>query len=235
LLIGTPACVFWVSENRPPKGFEPRPRSWGHLLTDRKLAILCLAVALTIGPVVGLLSQLQPLLTGKGVMPATAAKLGSVLALAVFGGTLLTGWLVDRIWAPFIGCLIGVGACMGCFLLLEDSLTLWRAASAVVLIGVTQGAELDLAGYLIARYFGVNDFAAIFGLTILAIGLGSAGSTMAFAFTFDQWHSYALALQASMAAFMLATLSYLGMGRYPRRAAQTAVLPPSTDSTWPVT
>ena len=102
-------------------------------------------------------------------------------------------------------------------LLLPHSLSLTRATCAVALVGITQGAELDLAGYLIARYFGVADFAAIFGLTILTIGLASAGSQMAFAFLFDRMGGYELPLQLSVAAFALAGAGFLALGRYPAR------------------
>lgn len=90
------------------------------------------------------------------------------------------------------------------------------AALAVICVGLAQGAELDLAGYMIARYFGVANFAALFGVTILAIGLSSAVSTMAFGFLFDRFGNYDHALQGCVAVFIGAGLSYLMMGRYPK-------------------
>ena len=215
LLIGTPACVLWTGETGPPQSSHSARRPWRELLLNRKIIALCMAIALTIGPVVGLLSQLQPLLTGKGIAAGTAAVLGSVLAVSVLAGTLLTGWLVDRIWAPLVGCAFLLTAACGCVLLLPHTVSLTRAAWAVGLVGITQGAELDLAGYLIVRYFGVADFAAIFGLTILTIGLASAGSQMAFAFLFDRFGTYAFPLQLSVAAFTLSFVSFLALGRYP--------------------
>jgi MFS family permease len=217
LLIGTPACALWIGESRPVQSAPASRRPWFELLLNGKVVILCTAVAFTIGPVVGLLSQLQPLLTGKGIVAGTAAVLGSVLAVSVLAGTLITGWLVDRVWTPLVGCVFLIAAACGCVLLLPHSLSLTRATCAVALVGVTQGAELDLAGYLIARYFGVADFAAIFGLTILTIGLASAGSQMAFAFLFDRFGGYDLPLQLSVAAFALAGAGFLALGRYPAR------------------
>jgi MFS family permease len=214
LLIGTPVCALWI----PPQSSRAAPialRLWRELLLDGKVVILCMAVALTIGPVVGMLSQLQPLLIGKGLVAGTAAVLGSVLAISVLVGTLCTGWLVDRVWAPLVGCAFLLAAVCGCALLLPDSLSLTRATCAVALVGITQGAELDLAGYLIARYFGVADCAAIFGLNILTIGLTSAGSQIAFAFLFDRLGGYALPLQLSIGAFVLAGAGFLALGRYP--------------------
>ena len=166
---------------------------------------------------VGILSQLQPLLSGKGIAGGTAAVLGSILAVSVLAGTLVTGWLVDRIWAPLIGCIFLCASGVGCLLLLPPTLSLARATCAVALVGITQGAELDLAGYLIARYFGVADYAAIFGLTIFAIGLASACSQMAFAFLFDRTGGYELPLQASVLAFVVASGTFLALGRYPPR------------------
>jgi len=217
LLIGTPVCALWVREKRPLQAAPVARRPWRGLLLNRKVAILCIAVALTLGPVVGLLSQLQPLLTGKGIVADTAAALGSVLAVSVLIGTLFTGWLVDRVWAPLVGCAFLLAAAYGCVLLLPHLLSPTRATCALALVGITQGAELDLAGYLIARYFGIADFAAIFGLTILTIGLASAGSQMVFAHLFDRFGGYELALQFSLAAFALAGAGFLALGRYPAR------------------
>lgn len=219
LLIGTPVCALWVREERPLQAVPVARRPWRALLLNGRVVILCIVVALTIGPVVGILSQLQPLLTGKGIAAGTAAVLGSVLAVSVLAGTLITGWLVDRIWAPLVGCAFLLAATCGCVLLLPHSLSLIRATCAVALVGITQGAELDLAGYLIARYFGVADFAAIFGLTILTIGLASAGSQMTFAFLFDRFGDYNLPLQLSVAAFALAIAGFLSLGRYPARCS----------------
>jgi Major Facilitator Superfamily len=217
LLVGTPACVLWVREQPSLRAAPVTRRPWRELLLNGKVLILCEAIALTIGPVVGLLSQLQPLLTGKGIVAGTAAVLGSVLAVSVLAGTLLTGWLVDRVWAPLVGCAFLLAAACGCVLLLPHSLSLTRATWAVALVGITQGAELDLAGYLIARYFGVVDFATIFGLTILTIGLASASSQMAFASLFDHFGGYDLPLQFSIVAFTLAGGGFLALGRYPVR------------------
>jgi MFS family permease len=217
LVVGLPACVMWISDDRSLPSKPQIRLAWRALLFNRKIVTLCLAVALTIGPVVGILSQLQPLLMGKSIAGGTAAVLGSILAVSVLVGTLLTGWLVDRIWAPLIGCVFLCASGVGCLLLLPQTLSVARATCAVALVGITQGAELDLAGYLIARYFGVADYAAIFGLTIFAIGLASAGSQMAFAFLFDRTGGYNVPLELSVMAFMIASVTFLALGRYPQR------------------
>lgn len=217
VLIGIPACVFWIPNRRLTPSTQASLVKWSSLLLNRKIAVLCLAMALTMGPVVGLLTQLQPLLTGKGIIGGTAAMLGSLLAVSVLAGTIATGWLLDRIWAPLIACAFLIASALGCALLLPHSLSPVRAACAVALVGVTQGAELDLAGFVIAKYFGVTDYAAIFGLTILAIGVASAGSQMGYASLFDRYGSYGLPLQLSFAAFVLSGAAFLTLGRYPSR------------------
>ena len=216
-LAGLLPCWLWVREpSKVPRGAATERRSWSRLLLNSRIVLLCLSVALTMGPVVGLLSQLQPLLTGKGIEPATAAMFGGLLALSVLAGTLLTGLLMDRIWAPLIGCVFSIVPAIGCLLLLSPSVSHGTAAAAVIGIGLAQGAELDLAGYMIARYFGIADFAAIFGLSILGIGISSALSSVAYARIFDQFGSYNHALQASTVLFGAASAAYLCMGKYPR-------------------
>jgi MFS family permease len=213
VLLGMLTCRRWVREC--PRTSDER-HVWWHLVVNRKVFVLCVAVAFTIGPVVGLLSQLQPLLTGKGIEPGTAAMLASLLALSVLCGTLLTGYLVDRVWAPLVGCVFSIIPAFGCLLLTTHVLATPAAAFAVVCVGLAQGAELDLAGYMIARYFGIANFASIFGLTIFAIGISSALSTMGFGFLFDRFGNYDRALLGSTAVFFVAGFSYLAMGRYPK-------------------
>ena len=55
------------------------------------------------GAVTGTLTSLVPLLTETGYSAMEAARLVSAVGLAVMGGRLLVGFLLDRWWGPLVG------------------------------------------------------------------------------------------------------------------------------------
>jgi predicted MFS family arabinose efflux permease len=224
LFLALPISWLLVRDRRP-EGEEAvaakkRPlldwRLWFHLLKDRRILALCAAAAFTYGPVVGFLGHLQPLLTSKGLEPALAANLAALLAMSVLIGTLTSGVLVDRIWAPLIGCVFTLAPVAGCVLLLSGDPGLPAIMVAVVLIGLAQGAEIDVVAYMIARYFGMSVYAAIYGLSVLIMIWATAGASVLFGLAYDAFGNYDTAILGSAVAFGLGALSYLLVGKYPK-------------------
>jgi MFS family permease len=191
------------------------PALWLALISDRRVLLVCAAAALTYGPCVGILSQLQPMLTDKGLPAGVAAQYSALLAISVVVGTLTTGLLVDRIWAPAVGCAFTLLPVVGIALLLPGTPTLVMAGVGLVLIGLAQGAEIDVIAFIIARYFGMTSFAAIYGLSTLFIAAFAGLGGIAFGFAFDHFKSYNQALIGAAVLFLLAAAAYLFLGRYP--------------------
>lgn len=224
LLIALPVVLLFVSDKRDAVELNAKGkptalldmRLWLKLLSNRKVLLVCLAAAFTYGPVIGIMSQLQPLLTGKGLAPELAAEFGALLAISVVAGTLTTGLLVDRIWAPAVGCAFTLLPVLGIMFLLPATPTIWMAGLGLVLIGLAQGAEIDVVAYIIARYFGMKSFAAIYGLSVLFIGVFTSMGAMGFGFAYDYFGSYNEALIAAGVLFTLGALCYLFLGRYPK-------------------
>lgn len=223
LFISFPLSWFLVSDKRNPAPGAHNTSNhvagwqlWPTLLRNRRVLTLCVAAGLTYGPAVGLLSQLQPLLIAKQIDPSAGSKLVSLLAISTFVGVAVTGMLIDRVWAPLLGFLFTIGPVIGCFVLMSIADPgIYIAGAAVILIGLAQGAEIDLAGYMIARYFGMRSFAAIYGLTVLAIGTSSSIGAILIGHLYDRTGSYDMALAGAGIGFLIAALAYPFMGRYP--------------------
>ncbi|MBB4614233.1 MFS transporter [Novosphingobium taihuense] len=214
LLVGWPATRL-LRRRGVSRGGNVSLSGFVQLLRNRHVLILCGAVSLTLGPIVGIIGQLQPILSGKGLALQAAAALGGVLAASIFAGTILTGALIDRVWAPLIGCLFTIAAACGCLMLSAETLSVNWAIAALALIGLGQGAEIDLAGFMIARYLGIEQLAAIFGITITAISIASALCGIAVAACYDHLATYDPALIAGAGLLVVAAILYLAMGRYP--------------------
>jgi predicted MFS family arabinose efflux permease len=233
--VGLPVSMAWVRDRRPDHAPAHAPTT-GHgelrrLFTDRRLYGLCLAAACTYAPTVGVLSQLQPLLVMKHIPPGVAAQFGGLLGISVVIGTAVTGVLVDRVWAPLVGCAFTLAATVGCLLLLPASLTPVTAGLAVLLVGLAQGAEIDVVAFMIARYFGMRRYSLVFAITTIAIAVLITVTNVAFGWIFDHLGGYGPALLMAAGIAALGSVAYLFLGPYPPSALQEADASPLERST----
>lgn len=223
LLVGLPVCWFGIrdmagSDDRSEGPVEPFKAL---LLRDYRVVLLCLCAGLGYAPLSTLLSQFQPLLTELSIAPGDAALLTGVLAGSVMIGTMISGVLIDRVWAPIVACLFSLGPMVGCALMLQGHLTFPTALTAAVLIGIAQGAEIDIVAYMTARYFGMRHYSAIYGSTITVMTLMSVAGQVGIGFLHDRTGDYSIALIAIIAGLALSMLLYLSMGAYPDKKMQS--------------
>lgn len=220
LFIALPLVRAWV----PSKAQEVQTgRLQRHATADRwrvlasmpKVRILCAAAVLNYVPVVSLLSQMKPLAVSKGLDASLAVGAISMMGLAAAAGALLSGILVDRFWAPAVAFVLNIAPAVGCLFLLQDQVSPLLFYGAVLLVGLGQGAEIDIVAYMITRYFGLRSYATIYGLTTLGIALGVAVGATLIGKAYDMFGNYDVALMTASASFGLAALFYLAMGRYP--------------------
>jgi len=119
-------------------------------------AIFCLSLGLG-----GLMIHFVPILLDVGFATNAAVKIAGVIGVAVVLGRLLVGFAVDRIFAPRVAIAILLACISGVLALaLLGSVV---AVPAAFVIGFSVGAEVDLIGYLVARYFGMHAYGQIYG------------------------------------------------------------------------
>lgn len=221
VLIALPLTWFWIPGRDPAKPGQARTGSalverWRMLAKQPKILLLSLAAALNYAPVVALLSQMAPLAESKGMPPQLAVASVSTVGLAALAGALLTGVLVDRFWAPLIGFFLNLMSALGCVLLLPHAPAPWALFTAVALIGLAQGVEIDLVAFMTARYFGLRNYGAIYGISVLVIGVTTNIAAVAIGRMYDRFGDYNVPLTIAGVSFALAACLYLLMGRYPK-------------------
>ncbi|WP_313808434.1 MFS transporter [Sphingobium sp.] len=224
LLIALPLIFLWVpSKSQEIKAGRLRTDERGHrirfLLTRPKVGILCAAAALNYAPVVSILSQMKPLAISKGLDVTMAVGAISMMGIAAAAGALLSGVLVDRFWAPAVAFVLNLAPAIGCLFLVQDHVSPMAFYGAILLLGLGQGAELDIVAYMIAKYFGLASYGTVFGLTSVGIALGVAAGATMIGVSYDHFGSYNIALMVASACFTCAALCYLAMGRYPQPGA----------------
>jgi MFS family permease len=161
----------------------------------------------------GLMNQMEPLLSDRQFAPTQAALIMSAFAAAVFVGRLVAGACLDHFPTRFVafvsmalpaaGCLMLAGQAGGAFVLV---------AVGIALAGLSQGAEGDIAPYLVARRFGMAAFGGLLGALNTATVAGTATGSILFTQAHDRTGSYDVALYVGAVCFLAGALCYLAIG-----------------------
>lgn len=165
---------------------------------------------------VGILINLIPILTEKGMPPLEAASLAGVYGVALTVGRLAAGYLIDHYWAPMIAFLAMTLPAIACYLLLQDTSPAFLIL-AISLIGIAGGVEMDVASFLVVKYFGLIHYPQIYAVLMSASTLGAALGPLIFGRVFDLTGSYDMGITAAMLVFGLSPSLLLTLGKYPRQ------------------
>jgi MFS family permease len=184
------------------------PRFWAMLF-----AFLLLAFGIG-----GVMIPLVPILRTHGVTPEQAAAVQGALGLALIVGRAFAGFLMDRMFAPYVAAAILVFPVIGVSLLALDATGL-AAIVAAVCLGLAAGAELDVIAVLITRYFGTRAYAENYGWQYAAWTLGSGTAPILTNFVYDRVGSHTPVLWVYVAFFIAAAVLVLRLGPYPQLPA----------------
>jgi MFS family permease len=164
----------------------------------------------------GTLTHVVPLLRDRGVPPAEAVHALSSAGIAIISGRILSGWLLDRIWGPFVA-LVFFGLSIAGLVVLVGGATGPLAMLGAMMCGAGIGAEIDFMGYFMSRYFGMRAFARIYGLMFVAFSVGTGLGPALSGWSYEAaGKSYSPVFTAYMIALalMIALLFTLGPYRY---------------------
>ncbi len=163
----------------------------------------------------GVMLQLVPILRSHGISPEQAAGIQGSLGLALIVGRAFAGFLMDRIFAPFVAATVVLIPMVGTVMLATGA-TGWQATIAAMSLGLSAGAEVDVIAYLITRYFGTRAYSENYGWLYAAWALGAGGAPVLSAASMDHFGSYAPALWLYVGSFALSSLLLVRLGPYPR-------------------
>jgi MFS family permease len=159
----------------------------------------------------GTVSQLAPMIVDEGIGAGTAALALSFFAGGQFIGRLLGGWLLD-LYAPnrvaFCLTLIPV---MGFMTLIGTHGFVPAALLAAAIIGLQQGAELDIFTYFVGRRFGMVRYGTIYGALAGLGWIGNVGGMLAMGQIYDRYGSYLPAQLMAITALIVSALLILAV------------------------
>jgi len=160
-----------------------------------------------------LITQQIPLLMDVGVTPEHAALVQSIFGVAMMFGRIGTGYLIDRVFAPFVMVAVAIGAAVACCIYANGvhGAIIFLCAS---LIGLVVGAEFDVLAFVVKRYFGMFAYGKLYG-AVYAIfqfgcGLGAAFLPM----SRGKFGSYAPGLYALAVCLVLSAFVFSRFAPY---------------------
>jgi len=206
-----------------PKAAPVRRGSiWQTGMVSRRYIQLLLGGVCIAGVVVTLVTSLVPVLSSNGLTRAQALNLTPLVGISAIVGRLSVGALLDRWNGRFLAALAVSLPVIGVLLLILYPGSATMAALAVLIFGLSFGAELDILAYLTSRYFDVAHFGLLFGTIAGFIGLAAGNGPWALQSVFDSQSSYLPALWAMIPICIFAALLFLLLGPYPQTDAQVA-------------
>ena len=141
----------------------------------------------------------------------------SIYAGSVFVGRLGFGFLLDRLPPLAIAATAFMVPIIGAALLIDGQITHTEALIAAATLGLAAGAEIDIVGFFIARYFGMRHYATLFGVMMSALVIANASGNILYGRVFDMTGGYGNALTWSIGGYVLGGIAILLIGRFRER------------------
>jgi predicted MFS family arabinose efflux permease len=191
---------------------------WREGLLSWKFARLGGAAFVTTLVIISFVSNLIPIFSDVGISRGQAAGLAGLVGISTVVGRLLGGYLLDRINGSIVGGVSLLVPVVSALLVLAFPGSVPVASAAVLILGLSLGAELDCVAYLTTRHFGMKAFGTIFGvisgILAFATGLGPFLVNLGY----DLTGGYTIALKAYVPLALLASALFFSLGRYPKFA-----------------
>ena len=178
-------------------------------VTFWKVASIFLLISTAI---LGLIPAFIPLLQDAGLSAKQAGQLGAALGLSVMVARLFIGFIIDRIFAPYVAAAAFSCVALGCLALGLGGIE--YAMVAAIALGFAVGAEVDLIGYFTARYFGMAHYGAIYGLQYSIFIFGAAIGPVYTGYIWDVTGNYDLALVIAAALMVPVVAIALTLPRF---------------------
>ena len=185
------------------------------ILRTRTFQIILVAMLLCNLTTMVFLSQIKLILGERQVDPDVITTMISVYVTGMLVGRLGCGLALDRFPAHIVSGICMALPAIGIFMLasgITDTLLLFIAVSTV---GMALGAELDIGGYLVMRFFPRELYGTVYSISSSMIGVSGTIGSLLLSVTLKTTGSYDLYLVTSGVALLAGAGLFLSLGRYP--------------------
>ena len=161
----------------------------------------------------GVMPHLAPMLRDRGMSLGSAALVLSTLGMALVASRVIIGFLMDRLFAPYVA--------VACFLLSAVGVSLLAAGVigplayvAAIFVGISMGAEIDMLAFLTGRYFGVENFGQVYGILFTSFLIGTSLGPVAYGMAYESLGSYIWVLYVSIGLMLVSAVITARLPRY---------------------
>ena len=216
-VLAFPAVALFIRE--PDVEEETRRRrelpgvTAGEALKSKTFWLLAVSFYFVALAASGVIAHVVPLMTDRGVPVQVAASAISAAGLALIVGRVIAGYLLDRIFAPYVAFVFFVAPLIGIVMLLTAT-NAPLAMVAAVLVGMGLGAEVDLIAFLLSRYLGLRNFGEIYGYLFAVFMLGSGSGPFLMGVVFQKSGSYSMGLITLGIGLAIASTLVTRLGPY---------------------
>lgn len=215
-LIATPVVFFLLKEPKRTADEHAaaqallRGSTFGEAIKTGPFWLLGLGIFALIVAQSGVTIHMVPLIEDRGI--ANAAAIAGVMGFAIVVGRLGTGALLDRINPPAVA---GITLSMPVIAVIVLALCgdhIVAIYLAVILLGLSAGAEIDLLSFFIGRYFGLKSYGKIYGALFSMFSLGNGIGAPALGWSFDKYGDYIPGLWVAAVIFAIGAAMFASLG-----------------------
>jgi MFS family permease len=230
-LIAFPSVLFFVKD--PPHsrvgavaltGARAEGDDMSTAVRRKDFWLTLIASFLVVIAINGVIAHLVALLTDQGLPTAVSVKMLVAVGLSAIAGRLISGFLLDRFFAPHLAAIIFVIPLIGLAMLFGGVQAVPLVLLASICLGFGLGAEVDIIGFLVGRYFGLRRYGEIYGYIFAVFTIGSGLGPYLMGATFDATGTYKFALAVFCGLLVVSSILIAMMGpyRYPEKGAVNA-------------
>lgn len=183
-------------------------------LKDRRFWQLAAAMMIAGFSIAALSIHLQPMFIDAGASRTKAAAMMSATGVAMIGGRLVFGMMLDRLSGPVVGVTAQMLPLAAVAIMLNYDGSTVAGVVAAVAVGIAMGAEFDILAYFTSRYFGMRNYAPISGILLGSYAVGYTGSPAIAGKTFDVFNSYDNYLYMIFVLSLIGCILISTLGRY---------------------
>ncbi len=204
-----------LAPDKPPASAQLRGLTLNQAWRNLDLWKIAISTLIIMTISIALLVHQYELLAEVGVSRTNAAFLASAAGFAGIAGKLMTGWLMDRWHARWVGGITLAVMSLTFIFLLEPFRSFPLIVVAMLINGYSGGAKLQICGYLTSRYAGMLYFGTIFGFMASVIAGGSGLGPLIGGMIFDSYGNYTPLFIIGIIGSLISGALLASLGAYP--------------------
>ncbi|MGO9934735.1 MAG: MFS transporter [Steroidobacteraceae bacterium] len=200
---------------RGPSLSGDRFKRYGAIARDHAFQLIIAGCVLCSLSITMQATQLKVILLDRGIASATGSLAVSLYAFSVVAGRLLCGVALDRFPVHAVAAIsLGLPG-VGLIILSSGTSALIPIVLAILLLGLSLGAEGDVVAYLVMRFFKLEIYSTVLGLVFGALALSVAGGSLLLSVMLKLSGSFAPFLVFSGISALIGSVLFFRLKRVP--------------------